>query len=74
MSEVITIRIAKSLKQKLKKHGIDVSQTVRDALETEVKKCEDAELIQDLTVLKAFLQKIPDEEIVRVIRESRDQR
>jgi hypothetical protein len=25
-------------------------------------------------VLKAFLQKIPDEEIVRVIRESRDQR
>jgi antitoxin CcdA len=74
MSEVITVRVNRSLKAKLKKHRINVSHTVREALESEVKKCEDAELIQDITEMKAILQKIPDEEIVKVIRESREQR
>jgi post-segregation antitoxin (ccd killing protein) len=74
MTEVITVRVKKSLKAKLKKHRIDVSKTVREALEDEVKKLEDAELVQAVCEMKAALEKIPDEEIVRAVRESRDRR
>ncbi len=74
MSEIITVRVDKKLKAKLKKHKINVSKTVRTALEDEVSKREDAELIEAIAEMKAILQKIPDDEIVRAIRESRDQR
>ncbi len=74
MSEVITVRVNKSLKEKVRRHKIDVSKTVRAALEEEVKKRETAELTQAINQMKAILQKIPDEEIVKAIRESRDQR
>ena len=74
MSEVITVRVNKTLKEKVRKHRINVSKTVREALEDEVKKRENAELSQAITQMKAVLQKIPDDEIVKAIRESRDQR
>jgi post-segregation antitoxin (ccd killing protein) len=74
MSEVITVRVKKSLKEKIRKHKINVSKTVREALEDEVKKRENAELAQAINQMKAILEKIPDDEIVKAIRESRDQR
>jgi post-segregation antitoxin (ccd killing protein) len=74
MSEVVTIRVEKSLKQKIRKYKINVSKTVRTALEEEVKKNEDAEFLRALDDMKTLLQKVPEEEIVRAIRESRDQR
>lgn len=74
MSEVITVRVKKSLTEKVRKHGINVSETVRAALEEEVKKRENAELSQAINQMKAVLQNIPDKEIVRAVRESRDQR
>ena len=73
MSEVITVRVDKSLKEKIRKHRINVSKTVRDALEDKVKKGR-CELEQAIEQMKAVLAKIPDEEIVRAVRESRDQR
>lgn len=74
MTEIITVRVKKSLKEKVKKHGIDVSKTVREALEDEVKKRETAELAHAIGEMKTVLEKIPDDEIVKAIRESRDQR
>ena len=74
MSELITVRVNKTLKEKIRKHKINVSKTVREALEDEVKKRENAELAQAVTQMKAVLQKIPDEELIKAIRESRDQR
>ncbi len=38
MSEIVTVRVKRSLKQKIRKYKIDVSKTVRTALEEEVKK------------------------------------
>ncbi len=73
-TDVITVRVKKSLKAKVRKHKIDISKTVREALEDEVKKREDAEFLRDLAQLKAFLETIPEEDIVRAVRESRDQR
>ena len=72
MSEVISVRVKKSLMEKVRKHRINVSKTVREALEEEVKKRE--KLAQAAAEAASILQKIPEDEIVRVIRESRDQR
>lgn len=74
MSEIIAVRVKKSLKEKIKQHKINVSKTVREALEDEVKKREDAELVQAINEVKIILDKIPNDEIVKAIRESRDQR
>ena len=67
MSELITVRVNKTLKEKIRKHKINVSKTVREALEDEVKKRENAELAQAVTQMKAVLQKIPDEELIKAI-------
>ena len=74
MTEVVTVRVNKSLKEKARKYKINVSKAVRDALEEEIRKREEEELAQALTDIKTILQKIPDEEIVKAVRESRDQR
>jgi antitoxin CcdA len=74
MSEVVTVRVKKSVKEKVRKYKINVSKTVRAALEDEIKKREEEELVQAISGMKAILQKIPDEEILRAVRESRDQR
>ncbi len=74
MTEIVTVRVKKSLKEKTRKYNINVSKTVRAALEAEIKKHEQEELSQALSDIKIILQKIPDEEIVKAIRESRDQR
>lgn len=74
MSEVITVRVEKALKEKVRKYKINVSQTVREVLEQEVKKREMEELAKTVKEMKVLLRKIPDDEIVRAVRESRDQR
>ena len=74
MSDVITVRVKKTLKEKIRKHRINVSKTVREALEDEVKRRENEELVQAVAQMKTVLEKIPDDEIVKAIRESRDQR
>ena len=74
MSEIIAVRVKKSLKEKIRKHKINVSKTMRLALENEIKMHEEEEFAQAFATMKAILQKIPDEEIVKSVRESRDQR
>lgn len=74
MSEIVTVRVKKSLKEKARKYRINVSKIVRDALEDEVKKREGEELARAISGMKIFLDKIPDNEIVNAIRESRDRR
>jgi len=74
MSEIITVRVEKTLKDKIRQHKINVSETVRLALEDEIRKIENAELSNALSEMKLVLEKIPDAEIVSVIRDSRDPR
>jgi post-segregation antitoxin (ccd killing protein) len=74
MSEIITVRVEKTLKEKIRQHGINVSETVRMALEDEVKRLENAELSRAISEMKLVLDKIPDAEIVNAVRVSRDQR
>ena len=74
MTEVVTVRVDKAIKKKLKKYKISVSKITRKALEDEIKKHEKQALVTAVSEMKALLNKIPDDEIVRAIRESRDQR
>ena len=74
MSEVVTVRVDKVLKEKIRKYRISISKITREALEEEIEKHERQELANAISEMKTLLNKIPDDEIVRAIRESRDQR
>jgi hypothetical protein len=74
MSEIITVRVEKSLKEKIRQYKINVSETVRLALEDEVNRIENAELTDAINQMKLVLNKIPEAEIITTIHDSRDQR
>lgn len=74
MSEVLTMRVDRVLKEKIRKYKICASKIAREALEEEIKKHEAQEIADAVSEMKTLLGKIPDDEIVRAIRESRDQR
>ncbi|MCL2288826.1 MAG: type II toxin-antitoxin system CcdA family antitoxin [Candidatus Bathyarchaeota archaeon] len=74
MSEIITVRVEKNLKEKIRQHKINISETVRMALEDEIRKIEDAELSNAISEMKLVLEKIPDAEIMTTIHDSRDLR
>ena len=59
MTEIVTVRVKKSLKEKARKYKIDVSKTVRAALENEIKKREEEELTQALWRYKDYFTKDP---------------
>jgi post-segregation antitoxin (ccd killing protein) len=74
MSEIITVRVEKTLKDKIRQYKINVSETVRLALEDEVNRIENAELTDAINQMKMVLNKIPEAEIVTAIHDTRDQR
>ncbi|MGD6809720.1 MAG: type II toxin-antitoxin system CcdA family antitoxin [Candidatus Bathyarchaeia archaeon] len=74
MSEIITVRVEKTLKDKIRQHKINVSETVRLALEDEIRRIENAELSNAISEMKLVLEKIPDAEIISTIHDSRDPR
>jgi len=67
----VTVRIPKELKEDLSRHGVEVSRVVRRALEEEVRKRELEELKKIAGELGRFFAKIPEERIVKSIREDR---
>ncbi len=71
---VVSARIPKELKEKAKVYGIDISEVLRRALEKEIRKRELKEIDELLNKLRRELHGITTEEIVRVIRESREER
>ncbi|ABM81323.1 type II toxin-antitoxin system CcdA family antitoxin [Hyperthermus butylicus] len=73
-SVVVSARISRELYEKAKRYGINISEVVRKALEEEVKRREDAELRRLLGEARRILEGIPPEEIVRLVRESREER
>jgi antitoxin CcdA len=74
MSEIITVRVDKKTKEMIKKHRINVSSTVRKALENEIKKKEEEQLRIAFREGEKILRKISKEDLVRLVRESRDSR
>lgn len=72
MSEVITVRVRKGVKEKVKKYGIRASRVMRDALLEEIRRREQKEFILALESSRATLSKLDIEGVVKSIREDRD--
>ena len=70
-SVTISVRIPRELKEKIDRYGVRVSEVVRKALEEEVRRREFEEAVKAAEELGELFSKIPDEEIVRVIKEYR---
>jgi len=71
MSTVITVRVPKDLKEKIAKYNIPVSEVTRKALEEEIEKKRLEEARKAADNLGELFAKIPEEEIVKGVRETR---
>lgn len=70
----ITVRIPGELKKQLEETGVKISQVTRKALENEVRRIQDEKAREAAEKLSQLLREIPDEEIIKATRETRDQR
>ncbi|MFP3189452.1 MAG: CopG family transcriptional regulator [Sulfolobaceae archaeon] len=73
-SVVISVRIPEELKEELEKYNIDEAEVIRRALVNEVKKAKAKELEKETKEIKEVLSKIPVEDVIKEIREDRDER
>jgi post-segregation antitoxin (ccd killing protein) len=70
---IITIRVPKKVKEKLKKHNINVSETVRKILDERLEELERQDLEERLEQVKERLgTRIDPEMIARLSREDRE--
>jgi antitoxin CcdA len=74
MTEIVVVRVDEELKRKAKAYNVNISQVVRAALRAEVQRRERSELISALGQAKKALSKVPDNEIVKAVRETRETR
>lgn len=70
----VSTKIPNELKDKMKRLGIKTSEVLRRAIEQEVRKKEVERVKEAIEELKPVLNKVPMEEIVRSIRQDREQR
>ncbi|MBS7643223.1 hypothetical protein KEJ26_01320 [Candidatus Bathyarchaeota archaeon] len=70
---VITIRVAREVKEKLEKYNVNVSETVRKLLEKYLIELELRELAERLELLRERLgSKIDPKMIAKLVREDRE--
>jgi post-segregation antitoxin (ccd killing protein) len=74
VSTVVSVRIRKTLKEKAKRLGINVRQVVEKALEESIRSEEKKELVNTAKQIKALLGDVGEQEWVKTLRESRDER
>jgi len=70
----VSAKVRKELYEKIKKFKIPISKVIRKALEEEVRRKEEEEIREALKKAQEILKDIPPEELVKVIRESREER
>jgi len=70
----VSAKIPIELKERIEKLGINVSQVIRHALEEEVRRRELERLRKLAEEVAEALGRIPDDEIVKIIREAREAR
>ena len=73
-SVTVSTKIPKQLKEKIQRLKIKPSKILRKALEDEVKRREVEELKEEIDRLKPTFAKVSMEDIVKSIREDRDNR
>ncbi len=75
-SDYITlqVRIPKWVRELLDRYGIDLEKIIQKVIESEAKRILLEEVKLEIDKLRRNLLKIPDDEIVRLIREDREGR
>lgn len=72
---VITIRVPRKVKEKLKKYNVNVSETVRKVLDERIEELERKDLEQKLEEVKERLGgKMNPELLAKLVREDRETR
>lgn len=76
MGKLVTVtgKVPVELKERLRKLGVNVSEVIRRSLELEVERLEWKKLKSMAEETGEILRKIPDEELVKNIRLSRENR
>ena len=74
MSVTVSVRIPRELKEEAKRYGINISEVARRALEKEVKRRKLEEAMTAARRIGEILSKIPEEEMVKWLREAREER
>ncbi len=72
--DTVSAKIPPDMSRKIKEYRINVSETIRKALDEEIKRRKAAEIEAGLEGMKDTLDKISIDEVVQMIREDRDQR
>lgn len=70
----VTVRIPDDLKKEMEALGVKVSEVTRTALENEVKRLRRKKAKEAAEKLGNMLADVPDEVIMKAVRESRDER
>ena len=70
----VCAKVPAELKKKLTSLGVNVSELIRDSLQSEVDRLERARLKNLAKEVSTILKKIPPEEFVESIRATRDNR
>ena len=72
---VITIRVAREIKEKLEKHDVNISETVRKLLDKYLVELELKNLAERLELLRERLSsKIDPKLVAKLVREDREKR
>jgi post-segregation antitoxin (ccd killing protein) len=70
----VSAKIPRELKKRLNDFGVNVSGLMREALQSEVRRLEQERLRKLANDAGAILHKIPEDELIQSVRESRDSR
>ncbi len=74
MEETVCAKVPAELKKKLSNLGVNVSQVIRDSLQSEVDRLEKERINKLAREVSVILKKIPPEEFADSIRATRDSR
>jgi antitoxin component of RelBE/YafQ-DinJ toxin-antitoxin module len=74
MSDVLSVRVKKELKKKAKELGINIREVVEKALENAIREKEKEEIKGIAMKIKELMKDVSEEDWVRAVRESRDER
>ena len=74
MEETVCAKVPAELKKKLSSLGVNVSELIRETLQSEVDRLERERLNKLAKEVSVILKKIPPEEFTQSIRASRDSR
>jgi len=74
MEETVCAKVPTGLKKKLSSLGVNVSEVIRESLQSEVDRLEKEKLKRLAKEVSTILKKIPPEEFAQSVRASRDSR